>query len=130
MVKVKFKVTTFDDCSAIIPKHFGEYCKKYTNNSTVHAVSGSLGIMVFHTKEHAVDFVSVLGTLSDYKVKRVLPIGKGKTPKFIRDINFATVPSDLTKIYPTKFLVTSIPPAGTICYPAVKVIGDVQMSTL
>jgi len=116
MRKVKYKVvnlygqsiTTNNKCLHLY----------YQKNTIVKASITTLGIFVFQTRKQAKKFIIKNKFLGIAKIKRVIPIGRGKTPK---EISFMTN-NLLNNFYKYHMYFTSDIPEGTICYPAVKVL--------
>lgn len=118
-------------CS-LIPS--SRYSLVYGKGMRVDAVKGTLGVMVFKTRRHAVDFISENDSqgyiTGEYKpnwvIKRVVTIGRGHTPKWIskhtdtRGISNFYKPMD--KQTHSIGAYGTIPPNGTMCYPAVYVL--------
>jgi len=126
MAKYKYKVVKSRNNTSCLINAQSEFCLTYEKDTTVHAPEGTLGIMVFHTKSEAKFWMSGWERERYWKIKRVIPIGRGKTPEFIcREVltrhlrNFYIDLKYLVKIR-KKDRGEVIP--GTICYPAVFVV--------
>ena len=91
----------------------GDFRLEYLKGTTVKAIPGTLGIMVFDTYENA----DVFATYKHHIVK-VKPIGRGKKRP---SICTWTGTIDLNYFYEDKNKGIHSPP-GTICYPAVEVL--------
>lgn len=94
--------------------YFGLY---YAKGTTVEALPGTLGIMVFDTWRHAADFMGRNRTIIMVKA-----IGQGKNCPLVSGW---TDEFDLKRFYAKeqRFVAKIKPPLGTICYPAVEVLG-------
>lgn len=110
----KYKVTRIDNSSCgNIPMRYRLIYDKGTN---VYARTDTLGVMTFESRKHAEYFMENEG-LAPNKIKRVLPIGRGKRPEFIALSNIKYFYQEIQVIYDTNNRIA--PPAGTICYPGV-----------
>ena len=134
MQKYKFKVVDKNEGSCVVhPK--SSFYRRYPKDTNVIASINTIGIMVFHTKAHAESFIDMHNRdycdlyhrAKNWKIKRVLPIGRGKTPKEIapsgltEDIKlFMKLVKDMS-IHENWFNFND-PIEGTICYPGVYVI--------
>lgn len=139
MRKYKFKVVDKNEGSCIVHSNSSFY-RRYLKDTDVMAPIDSVGIMVFHTRERAENFKYMhsyhhdspfRNRVKQWKIKRVLPIGRGKTPRFIsksartEDIILLMIMlqeiSDLKSWYDcwSNF---NTPIEGTICYPGVHII--------
>jgi len=96
----------------------GRYKRIYTENSIVNSEPGSLGIMCFDTRKHAVDW---LDGKTEYMIIRVKTFGRGKRFK-----NISWSPSQCAingfLEHRRSIAFVRIPPKGTICYPTVRVL--------
>jgi hypothetical protein len=112
MRKYKYKVTREDNTSFAAG---GRYRLQYKQDEITYAIPGTLGIMVFSKRKQAKTFGEEESTIKGgYKIKKVIPIGKGHTPKEIG----RTIKIDF--YYNTKKGQYSMrPPEGTMCYPGV-----------
>lgn len=136
MRKYKFKVIDKNEGSCIVHPNSSFY-RRYPKDTNVIASIDSLGIMVFHTRKIAELFIVRQSNYvrdsrfrkkaQQWKIKRVLPIGKGKTPKLIapsgktEDIKmFMKLQKDRNPHECWFNFTNSI--KGTICYPGVYVI--------
>jgi hypothetical protein len=90
MRKYKFKVVDKNEGSCVVhPK--SSFYRRYPKDTNVIASIYSLGVMVFHTRDDARNFINMHNQeycdlyhrAKHWKIKRVLPIGRGKTPKLI-----------------------------------------------
>lgn len=135
MRKYKFKVVDKNDGSCVVhPK--SPFYKTYPKDTNVIALPDSLGVMVFHTKEAAEDFMDMhnqeycdlYNRAKHWKIKRVLPIGRGKTPRVISGtgttreikqlINMIKRNTDMDMLW----FNFRLPIKDTICYPGVYVV--------
>ena len=103
---------------------------KYKKGTTVKALKGTLGIMVFPDFKTAEHFISVVChnrfSTSSASIKKVLPLGKKTTPEWI---SRWTVSERKLKVFSkipleercNSFL-CSVAPQGTECYPEVIVV--------
>jgi len=97
----------------------------YEKDQNVYAPEGTLGIMVFKTRINAVMWMHgwCLGTNIRWKIKRVIPIGRGKVPKEIsRHITTEDLEDFYCSDYGLEKACLSEPIPETICYPGVFVI--------
>ena len=117
MRKVKFKVVNLDDKSCTTS---GNFSLTYSKGSQVTADPLSLGIFTFHTRQAAERFSEANGCKT--KVKRVLPIGRGRTPDHISVFTDTISLKDWYHDVVPEYYYRQQPPPGTICYPAVKVL--------
>ena len=140
MRKHKFKVVDKNNGSCIIhPK--SPFYRHYSKDTNVIAAIHSLGIMVFNTKDDAKDFISwhkYIGhdnfhhKAKSWKIKRVLPIGRGRTPAVITEMAYTKDIKKLIKLMMLDLNLSNIklnmagklcsPVRGTMCYPGVYVI--------
>ena len=100
-----------------------KYKRIYKKGSIIKAEKDTLGLMVFKTKKRAEAWLSYTlrhDVSIQVKIIKVLPIGKGKTPKAICSRMIRS--HHLSEFYQKNNCLTH-PPSGTICYQAVKVIG-------
>ncbi|MCK5611683.1 hypothetical protein KAR91_57965 [Candidatus Pacearchaeota archaeon] len=112
-------------CSAVVNGN-SPYGLKYLPGTTVTAKEETLGIMTFVEKYQAKSFAQHLGW-SDYgrekcMVITVETIGRGKYPKIISS---GIQTEHLDSFYfqtDSYWKRETIPPDGTMCYPAVKVL--------
>jgi hypothetical protein len=96
----------------------------YEKDQNVYAPEGTLGIMVFKTKKDAERWIlSWRETGVRWKIKRVIPIGRGSTPV---EISAWALTEDLEDFYNSEYRLDKAslepPLPGCICYPAVFVI--------
>lgn len=117
MQKYKFKVVNEKEKSFII-KSYSSFSLKYKKGTNVFTVPGTLGIMVFKTRKSAERWRKAFYRGSS-KIKRVIPIGRGKTPELIAQ---GILTKDLKNFYDGNAGLTGKPPEGTICYPGVFVV--------
>lgn len=96
-------------------EHASSFCLKYTKGKIITADPETLGIFTFKTKKDANRFINN----TFYLILKVRPIGKGTTPKLIS--NFVNV-DGLQTFFINPHVGTSNIPAGTICYPAVRML--------
>lgn len=126
MAKVLFKVTTLDNNSCTVTKT--RYNINYPDGQIVKAIPGTLGIMLFETREHAMRLRAIMEPRRmgsgkhkfEFKIKKVEPIGVGKRPTGVAPTREVT----MDRFYNNSSSVSFVPPIGTICYQKVKVIGD------
>lgn len=119
-MKPIYKVVTKNRKSVIREHRGGKYVLEYLEDHRVFAKDGTLGIFCFKRKHQAEEFI--LGR-PNLRIIKVLPIGKGKTPK-----NICCIPIDrrncvysLNSFYKHVFNITEAL-EGTICYPSVLVL--------
>lgn len=117
--KYKFKVVKKRNNRSCIINGNSKYSLVYEKDTAVYAPIGTLGVMVFKTKTQAEEWL--IGWNTDALIiKRVIPIGRGKTPHEISDY-LST--SDLKEFYSGFRRYNSTDPVpGTICYSGVFVI--------
>lgn len=101
----------------------GKYELTYEKGDVVEAVSGTLGIMCFDTKQQAIWLVRWMFHMNrnNTHILKVKPIGCGKRPSLLccRSENV----SNMDMFYSNKSRVQEMMPlGGTICYPKVKVL--------
>ena len=121
MRKYKFKVVKSRTNKSCIVNGNSKFSLTYEKDTNVYATEGTLGIMVFKTKVDAQLWMGEwLSGGTKWKIKRVIPIGRGKTPDQICEF-VSTV--DLELFYEGYLgdAQDDIVP-GTICYPGVFVI--------
>uniref|UniRef100_A0A6M3JIJ6 Uncharacterized protein n=1 Tax=viral metagenome TaxID=1070528 RepID=A0A6M3JIJ6_9ZZZZ len=98
----------------------GKFSLKYIKGNITKAKKETLGIMVFDTKRNAEAFLHCSIYCRGQKIIRVLPIGNGKRPKYIAE-NCSAL--GIQRFYnPLKVIFGGVPPNGTICYSAVRVM--------
>jgi len=118
MRRVKFKLVYVDSRGQ---RHrafaSGKYNRNYSKGTIVRAREGTLGVAVFKTRKQTEEFQGTIGT--HYKIIHVLPIGRGKTVKYI-----CTAQSEISLdfFYKEKLEAHLVPPSGTIFYPVVEVL--------
>lgn len=134
MKKTKFKVVhyktrkgtnwTLNSDQTLDPTLLGDplkYVNIYTKGETIHAVKSTLGIFVFHTRKQAKAFIAKYVIKHITKILRVRPIGRGKVPKVI--VQAGACHTHIIDFYIDLYqVITTNPPTGTICYPAVEVL--------
>ncbi len=100
-------------------EHRKGYNLRYIQGGITTAREDTLGVFCFKTKKQAKNFLKTV-TAYEKRILRVLPIGRGKTPKYICGYG------GLLYFYSKKSCVSdmSSPPKGTICYPAVEVLRE------
>jgi len=111
--KYKYKVTTLSDKSFAAG---GAYRCYYIKDTNVYAPEGTLGLMVFKRRKDAVAFIkSETNNFDSFKIKKVIPIGRGSVPKYICAL------LNLNEFYDPCYISSLIqqPPKGTICYAGV-----------
>jgi len=139
MRKIKFKVVNKNDGSCVVHSNSSFYLK-YLKGKNTYAKKDSLGVMVFHTRESAEDFIYMhspgncdyVRNSQDWKIKRVIPLGRGNTPKYIsryvvtKDfkelIKLMKLNTSNDEIWNTMIYSVCSPIEDTICYPGVHVI--------
>lgn len=128
MRKNKFKVVKRKNNKSCIVHGNSEFCLTYEKDTTVYAPDGTLGIMVFNNHFDATLWIQEWDREDIWKIKRVVPIGRGKTPKFISDLADTDNIREfckylvLNKLYKLGISYIREPIEGTICYPAVFVV--------
>ncbi len=113
---IRYRVVTRIRSSALIPHQNRTYYLKYFKDEIVKASKGSLGIMTFAHRREAEEWCS---DLYEEMILRVEPIGRGSTPEAV---SVGLLANDLRAFYSGKACQRVLPPAGTICYPVVKVL--------
>ena len=135
---ILWKVVTLDRYSAIT--YNTPLTLHYSRGKIVTGIQGTLGVMCFEKREQAEDFVSFMSEKHQvmiyyYILLQVKPLGTGIRPRFvyksiydaIRYLKDGTYRDRLEnpKAYwdpLSKIHFIRKAPAGTICYPAVKVL--------
>jgi len=117
MRKCKYKVVTEKNKSCSVAPH-SIFCLYYKKDTNVFALEETLGVMVFKQRYFAQKFIEEYDFVGKWKIKRVIPIGRGKKPVAI---SYSPLAIDLRKFYKGIGLDHS-PPIGTICYPGVYVV--------
>jgi len=119
-----FKVVNEFYCS-ILAK--GIYKLKYFENTIVNAPPGSLGIMVFGNLKCALDYIEGCGLCMTRRILEVEGIGEISYPSDV--CRFPGDPSALEIFYDKRVYLDFIirPPRGTICFPSVKVITEIEL---
>lgn len=113
-----YKVTNYSFNSIMAE---GKYCKHYYPGSMVASDPKTLGLMLFQTLKQAISFSSSYGYA---RILEVEAFGELDIP------NILSVSSD--EFYMDDFYrgkntdVTLIPPPGTVCCRAVRVIREIQ----
>ena len=124
-MKYKYKVTASNDTSCIMSSNSNkDFVKLYEDNTVVEADKSTLGLMVFKTKENALALVERWSRMDILKIKRVIPLSRGRTPK---EIGYADMVRQFYELRKNNMLsepYTAIPPEGTICYHKLRVVGD------
>ncbi len=129
MNRIYYKVTTESRGSALVrPNRRGKYFRQYFKGEIVRASEGSLGIFVFRKKSHAETFLADMEDTDPkqrYSILEVQCIGKKKTLKLVSA--FCEKEKDLEAFYSRERLTNcdylDTPPAGTMCFEAVKVLS-------
>jgi len=128
IMKYKYKVVKKRNNTSCIINTKSDLCLIYDKDTNVFALENTLGIMVFKTKRAAEDWIIDWGREESWKIKRVIPIGRGKTPKEICSCvtkKFLAVfyayfeRNDLSNL---NYDYKNEPIDGTICYPGVFVV--------
>lgn len=130
MGKYKYKVVTKNYKSAMIHPR-SPYCIDYRVGETVFARADTLGIMVFNTLRAADEWMEGWWDIGPV-ILRVVPVDRGMKPpcickevttkeiaKFYRQMKNLYIPSDDW----------NKPVKGTMCYPGVHVISEVDAIT-
>ena len=123
---IAFKVVTKDRLSVI--SQFGDgspwYIKRYAKGTVIKARSRTLGIFCFSRKKQALNFIEIQ-KLYHLQVIKIKALSRGKKPKMVswhlnRDsISYFYNTEDQDDAIPSRGI---IPPEGTICYNAIKVL--------
>lgn len=125
MTEYKYKVTDGVDGSCSVPPNSSFYLE-YKKGKKVKAPKGSLGIMVFSTRERAISFLhGVLGWRDLSRIKRVVSAGTAKFPKRMSSIvNTRSIERFNQQIAQGQGFTSHGRhlPAGTVCYPEVFVV--------
>jgi hypothetical protein len=136
VLKYKYKVVKKRNNRSCMVNGNSQFSLVYEKDENTYAPAGTLGIMVFKTRraaEHwAIDWYYKFEYApwdTPWKIKRVIPIGKGKTPV---EVCSSATSKDLKDFYYSKYhyylikyaekLYVNEPVPGTICYPAVFVV--------
>lgn len=140
VMSIRYKIVKHDNSSCFTKEPYRLF---YRDGTTVVAPEGTMGCMVFDTKEHAVQFMGCFPRPFEfYKIKRVIGIGKEITARCVAAADMALSefynnwPAELNSLrwdhgLATESLITNCdhllipPPSGTVCYRSVKVIGDI-----
>jgi len=127
--KYKFKVVKNKTNKSCIINGNSKFSLLYEKDLITYAQEGTLGVMVFKTRRAAERWSREWHSYifeyapwdTPWKIKRVIPIGRGKTPG---KIALVTTSEGLEKFYKGNLYERDIdePVPGTICYPAVFVI--------
>jgi hypothetical protein len=129
MAKYEYKVVDGLDGSLSVPMD-SEFYLEYKKGTTVKALEGTLGIMVFTNIKSAKRFVSAVcrGRFStnSVSIKKVIPLGRKTIPEWIsrwtvmdkRLKAFNKIPLEERR---DNFLCSQAP-LGTVCYPEVIVV--------
>lgn len=130
MSKYKYKVVRPSGKSIMVDPR-SPFSLKYIDGEITEAPESSLGVMVFRTLFEAKIWIRNLELLGNKKfiIKRVIPIGRGITPKMI---SCSTRTEKLRDFYIEMgrcgyCYLSGRPVRGTICYPAVYVHSDVNI---
>lgn len=123
MAEYKYKVVDNNDGSASIPAN-SKFYLKYRKSTTVKALKGSLGIMVFPNNELAKRFLNI--TPQNGRIKRVLALGKKTVPRWVSRWTIKAESIERFNKIPLEESAHSIEctqaPVGTECYPKVIVV--------
>ena len=121
MRKYKYKIVKKRNNKSCLINGNSMFCLTYTKDTNVYALEGTLGVMVFKTKTEAEDwFWDWDGEEMGWIIKRVIPIGRGKTPE---EIAMSITTKNLKKFYEElEWCIGKNPINGTICYPGVYVV--------
>ena len=125
---IKYKVVTYDYKSVAVLSTDAAYRITYTDTGVITAPRGTLGIFCFNSIHDVRMWTKSCNywTVHIPKLLRVLPIGPGRTPKYIADI-FMNV--SLSTFYDKNYEHSFFgPPEGTICYPAVIVLDEIPLT--
>ena len=119
MRKYKYKVVKKRNNKSCVMNGNSLFCLTYEKDTNVYAIEGTLGVMVFKTRTDAELWVEGWDNEDYWKIKRVLPIGRGKVPKKICSFSSSAVLKDFYNNYN---YANDEPVPGTICYPGVYVV--------
>lgn len=121
MRKYKYKVVKKKSNKSCIVNGNSKFCLTYEKDTYVKALEKTLGIMVFKTRQDAELWMEGWRNVEDcWKIKRVIPIGRGKTPS---EISKYISSQYLRHFYKDYWMDERISPvSGTICYPGVYVV--------
>jgi len=128
IMKYKYKVVKKRNNTSCIINTKSDLCLIYDKDTNVFALENTLGIMVFKTKYDAEDWIIGWGREKSWKIKRVIPIGRGKTPKEIslyvtkKYIDIFYNFFERNELYALNASYKNEPIDGTICYPGVFVV--------
>ena len=112
-------------CSAVVDGN-SPYGLKYLPGTKVTAKEGTFGIMTFVEKYQANSFAYHLGWSNIHEREKCIvitveTIGRGKYPKIISSMT-ETINLDSFYKDDNYWKRETVPPDGTMCYPAVKVL--------
>lgn len=126
---IRYKVVSKSYRSAILP-YQSPFSLKYEIGTKVMASKETIGVMCFKTLNDAIDFAT---GFYNARILRVKPIGKGKSPKQIANLNFYRGKTYAIKSFYERIVKgfgnyygTGTVPDGTICYPGVKVLSEIK----
>lgn len=114
---IRFKLTRKDRTSCLIhPK--SQFCKRYLKDTVVKADPQTPGIFLYKTRRQAKDYKRYWQR--DWLILRVETIGPGAVPKKVSRLITQRSIISFSKKFAS--MCSMVPPGGTICYPAVRVL--------
>lgn len=117
MRKPAYKIVKYGESLFL---HTSGFNLTYIVGNITRARKSTLGVFCFKTKRQAKNFTTTKSPFN-ITILKVIPIGRGKVPKLI--CNFGGLKNFYSKTAPTD---STVPPDGTVCYPAVKVLKEVK----
>jgi len=119
-MKQKYKVVNLDRKSIVTAK-FNKYSLEYKKGHIVSAIDNTVGIFCFKTKNEAISYMNKDFNPefdSNYMIIKVLPMKKGKTPKYVAD----AFNQDCINEFYCAGKWSTVPQKGTVCYPEILVL--------
>lgn len=121
-MKVKYKVVKRKTRTSAILHGNSKYAKRYPKGESVYAGTNTMGILIFKTLKAARFWANqwIYYTNSDLIILKVIPLGRGKTVKFI-SIDLST--EGLDNFYNNdEYSSMGSAPNDTMAYPGVQVL--------
>ena len=126
---IRFKVTTLDDKSCVTSYKYknSKFTLLYKDNTIIEADKNTVGFILFKTRTIAQRFIDDYrcSCYESWKIKRVVPLDRGKVPRYLAYIeslyNFYT---EMKKYGVSRTVYSAPPPMGNICHYKIKVLGD------
>ena len=121
--RYKYKVVKENNRSCVVNGN-SKYSLVYEKDTNVYAPEGTLGVMVFKSRQEAHLWLNAwnrvaLITNELWSIKKVIPIGRGKVPKLMTRRPISEVMDRFYSNTSREDEVRSFIPKGTICYPGV-----------